>query len=98
MSDMDTTAFDGRSCWLCGDDAVTMAMVGAECLALCAGCYDNQTDSCDGEHCGHARHLMTALERVPGRSGLFCALDAASIQGVTEGRYRELVADMRGHK
>ena len=73
MSDMDTTALDGASCALCGDDAVWMPTIAEGSVLtdvpLCGACSDDQTTLCPG--CDHRIFQKDGI-RVYSGPDLYC--------------------------
>jgi hypothetical protein len=94
MSDMDTTAQDGRPCHLCGDDAVQIVTVaeGSALVdrALCGDCLDDQITCCPV--CEATIYQRDGV-RVYSTPELHCASCASQHPALIEGRYRELLND-----
>ena len=88
---INTTADDGHTCQLCGEDADGIARVNQSPMWLCDACYEQEVGYC--ADCDE-RTLLADMERVFGTANLYCPSCAKRYQPMAAGLEAASKADV----
>lgn len=80
---INTTAYDGAPCGLCGDGPATWEQVEGQRIAVCDGCFESQIDTCP--QCEQKFFLQNGV-RIFASANLYCADCAATHPVIVAGR------------